>query len=471
MVIRRVVAPRIDFGELRRELELPEAFPPAAQREADEAASRTQLPAADRTDIPFVTIDPPTSRDLDQAMWIGRHDGGYRVHYAIADVAAYVRPGGELEAETWRRGQTVYLPDSKVPLHPVALSEGAVSLLPDQERAAVVWTIDLDSSGETRSVHLERARVRSRAKLDYAGVQADADAGRLPEPIAALPELGTILVERGFDRGAISLPLPEQDVEPDDGGWRLVLRAPYAVEEFNAQISLLTGMAAARVMLDGGIGLLRTMPPPREQAIAKLRAAAVALGVEWPDGAPVGRVVAAVDPAQPHAAAFLDHAAELMRGAGYTAFDGKVPDEPGHGAVAAPYAHVTAPLRRLADRYATEVCLALFTGMPVPDWAGAALPKLPEVMADTDRVASTAERAAVDLTEAVLLSGRVGEEFDAAVLDLDDRPKRVPGGMIALDEPPVRARCEGDLPLGERIRARLVTADPAQRRILFTISG
>ncbi|MFC0533128.1 RNB domain-containing ribonuclease [Phytohabitans kaempferiae] len=471
MVIRRVVAPRIDFGELRRELELPEAFPPAAQREADEAASRTSLPAIDRTDIPFVTIDPPTSRDLDQAMWIGRRDGGYRVHYAIADVAAYVRPGGELEAETWRRGQTVYLPDSKVPLHPVSLSEDAVSLLPDVDRAAVVWTIDLDSAGETRSIHLERARVRSRAKLDYAGVQADADAGRLPAPIAALPELGALLTERGFARGAINLPLPEQDVEPDGSGWRLVLRAPYPVEEFNAQISLLTGMAAARVMLDGGIGLLRTMPAPREQAIGKLRAAADALGVEWPEGAPVGRVVAGVDPAQPHAAAFLDHAAELMRGAGYTAFDGKVPDDPGHGAVAAPYAHVTAPLRRLADRYATEVCLALFADQPVPEWAGAALPKLPEVMTDTDRVAGTAERAAVDLTEAVLLAGRVGEEFDAAVLDLDDRPKRVPGGLIALDEPPVRARCEGDLPLGERIRVRLVTADPAQRRILFTRAG
>jgi exoribonuclease R len=132
---------------------------------------------------------------------------------------------------------------------------------------------------------------------------------------------------------------------------------------------------------------------------------------------------------------------------------------------------VTAPLRRLADRYATEVCLALFSGASVPDWAGAALPKLPDVMADTDRVASAAERAALDLTEAVLLAGRVGEEFDAAVLDLDDRPKRVPGGMIALDEPPVRARCEGDLPLGERIRVRLVAADPGQRRILFTRAG
>jgi exoribonuclease R len=469
---RRILAPSIDFGALRRELELPEQFPLAAQREADESAASTALPAVDRTDIPFVTIDPPTSRDLDQAMCLReRPGGGYRVHYAIADVAAYVRPGGALDAETWRRGQTVYLPDSKVPLHPYSMSEDAVSLLPGVDRAAVVWTVDVDADGSTVATQLERATVRSRAKLDYAGVQADADAGRLAEPIAALPALGALLFERGLERGAISLPLPEQDIEPDGDGWRLVLRAPHAVEEYNAQISLLTGMAAASIMLTGGVGLLRTMPAPRSESVGRLRAAAAALGVEWPDGQPVGRVVASVAPADPRAAAFLDHAAELMRGAGYTAFDGKAPDEPGHGAVAAPYSHVTAPLRRLADRYATEVCLALHAGVEVPDWAREALPRLPEVMSDTDRVASTAERGAIDLTEAVLLAGRVGDEFDAAVVDVDDRPKKVPGGMIALDEPPVRARCEGDLPLGERIRVRLVTADPAQRRVLFARTG
>ena len=279
-MIRRVRAPRIDFGALRRELELPERFPPAAQQEADEAASTPPPPGADRTDIPFVTIDPPTSRDLDQAVHLARRQGGgYRVHYAIADVAAFVRPGGALEAETWKRGQTVYLPDGNVPLHPTALSEGAASLLPDVDRASMLWTIDLDESGGTVDIRLERARVRSRAKLDYAGVQASVDAGNAPDAVALLPEIGALLVERGLDRGAVNLPLPEQDVEPDDGGYRLVLRAPEPVEDFNAQISLLTGMAAATLMLKGGIGLLRTMPSPRRDAVERLRAAAKGLGI------------------------------------------------------------------------------------------------------------------------------------------------------------------------------------------------
>jgi exoribonuclease R len=352
-----------------------------------------------------------------------------------------VRPGGPLEAETWLRGQTIYLPDGRIPLHPPVLSEDAVSLFPDVDRAAVVWTVDLDADGAIVAIGLERARVRSRAKLDYAGVQAMVDAETAPEPIALLPELGALLAQRASARGAVNLPLPEQELEPDGDGWRLVLRAPLAVEEHNAQISLLTGMAAARLMLDGGVGLLRTMPAPRPEAVVKLQAAAESLGVAWPDDASVGDVVAAVDPGAPRGAAFLDQAAELLRGAGYTAFDGEPPAETGHGGVGAPYAHVTAPLRRLADRYATEACLALHESRPVPEWVREALPALPKAMADTDRLASAANRGAVSLAEAVLLAHRVGEVFDVGVLDVDSNPKKAPGGTVAVDDPAVLARC------------------------------
>jgi exoribonuclease R len=469
--IKRVWAPRIDFSVIRRELNLPAEFPPDALSEADAAATSIAPGGADRTDIPFVTIDPAESQDLDQAVHLSRTAaGGYRVRYAIADVASYVRPGGPLETETWVRGQTIYLPDGRIPLHPPVLSEGAVSLFPDVDRAAVLWTIDLDADGATIAIALERARVRSRAKLDYAGVQAAVTAGTVPEPIALLPELGTLLARRAADRGAVNLPLPEQEVQPHGDGWRLVLRAPLAVEEHNAQISLLTGMAAATLMLAGGVGLLRTMPAPRPDAITKLRAAAASLGVTWPDGMSVGAVVASVDPGSPRGAAFLDQAADLLRGAAYTAFEGDRPAEAGHGGVGAPYAHVTAPLRRLADRYATEVCLALHDGRPVPDWARAALPKLPKAMGDTDRVASAAGRGAISLAEAVMLEHRVGERFDVGVLDVDgDRERKTPGGTVALDDPAVRARCLGALPLGERIAATLTVADPKTRTVQFEL--
>ncbi|MEV0136601.1 RNB domain-containing ribonuclease [Dactylosporangium sp. NPDC050688] len=467
MVLRRIRAARIDFSGLRRELDLPTAFPEAADREAEAAAKDRHEDREDRTALEFVTIDPPTSKDLDQALLLQRQGTGYRVYYAIADVAAFTVAAPAIEAETWLRGQTVYLPDGKVPLHPPVLSEDAASLLPDQDRPAVLWTIDLDGTGATVGVDVRRATVRSRAKLNYAQVQRDVDAGTPHPSVQLLPELGRLLMQRGLERGAVNLPMPEQEIEPDGDGWKLVIRGPVPVEEFNAQISLLTGMAAAQIMLKGGIGMLRTMPPPQEDAVRKLRLAAHALRLPWPDGAGPGGVIAALDPMDPKAAALIDQAAEMMRGAGYTPFDGETPEQPLHGAVAAPYAHVTAPLRRLADRYVTEVCLALHAGTEVPAWARDALPRLPEVMSRTDRVANAAERGAVDLVEAVLLEHRVGEEFDAAVLDVERRR-----ADIALDEPPVRARCEGredggDLPLGERIRVRLTEADPTRRKVLF----
>jgi exoribonuclease R len=218
------------------------------------------------------------------------------------------------------------------------------------------------------------------------------------------------------------------------------------------------------MMIEGRVGLLRTMPAPDPEAVARLRAAAPALGVLWPDGVQLGAVIATLDPADPRAAAFLDQAAELMRGAGYRAFEGQAPADAGHGAVGVPYAHVTAPLRRLADRYATEVCLALHSGAEVPEWTRQALPRLPEVMSSTGRVAGAAERGAVDLMEAVLLQGRVGEVFDAAVLDVHP-------GVVALDDPAVQARCEGDgLVAGSRVRVRLVDADPEGRKVVFRLA-
>ena len=157
----------------------------------------------------------------------------------------------------------------------------------------------------------------------------------------------------------------------------------------------------------------------------------------------------------------------LLRGAGYVAFDGAPPKLADHAAVAAPYAHVTAPLRRLVDRYATEVCLAVAAGAPVPSDVRAALAALPEAMSVSGRRASAAERACVDLVEAFLLRDRVGQAFDAMVIDVDAKRG---GGLVQLADPAVIARCDGELPLGDRVSVRLVQADPATREVRFTLA-
>jgi exoribonuclease R len=217
-------------------------------------------------------------------------------------------------------------------------------------------------------------------------------------------------------------------------------------------------------MLDGGVGLLRTLPQARPEDVARLRRLAPALGVDWPADAGAGRVLAALDLTDPRHLAFLEEATALLRGAAYTPVDGDPGTETGHAGVGAPYAHVTAPLRRLVDRFGTEVCLALAAGREPDPAVTAALPELPALMTASDRRTRAVERAVVDVTEAWLLAGREGEEFDAVVVDADDGR-----GTVVLTDPAVRARCTGaELEPGTRVLVRLEEADVARRTVRFT---
>ncbi|MEV7670148.1 MULTISPECIES: RNB domain-containing ribonuclease [unclassified Streptomyces] len=461
---------RAALRALRTELAVPEEFPPAVLAEAEAAAKAPRLPAHDATDLPFFTVDPPTSTDLDQAVHLARRaDGGYRVHYAIADVAAFVAPGSALDAEAHRRVLTLYFPDGKVPLHPAVLSEGAASLLPGEPRPAVLWRIDLDAEGRRVATDVRRALVRSRAKLDYAGVQRQIDSGTAEEPVALLREIGRLRENIEIERGGISLDVPEQEIVERDHGYDLVYRAPLPSESWNAQISLLTGMAAADLMTAAGTGILRTLPTAPDGAVARLRRSAQALGVEWPHHVPYADVVRSADPSNPRHAAFLQECTTLLRGAGYTVFtDGHVPVPAVHAAVADEYTHCTAPLRRLVDRYASELCVAAVAGDEPPEWVRAALPALPDEMATGSRRAGAVERESVDIVEAALLKDRVGELFDAYVIDVKEREPST--GTVHLDDPAVVARIAGGesaLPLGEWLRVRLAEADPGRAKVLF----
>jgi exoribonuclease R len=475
MPTRKIVTPpaAIDFDSIRDELGIPASYPAPAVAEATEVAAvgLAQLPkeVADE-DIPFVTVDPVGSMDLDQAVHLARDGDGYLVHYAIADVASFVPPDGELAAETWRRGATLYSPDTNTPLHPVELSEGAASLLPDRQRPAVLWTIRLDSSGDPVQVDVRRTAIASVAQLNYPGVQVDADTGRLHPSIELLPEIGKLRLERSRQRHAISLDIPDSEiVKGPDGYWTLELRAVLDVEQYNAEISLLTGMCAAAIMIDGGIGLLRTLPSPTDAQVAALRKTTAVLGIPWPASVPPGDVIAGLNGAEPKAAAFLEDAVRLLRGAGYTPFDGEPPKRTEHGGVGAPYAHVTAPLRRLADRFATEICLALHAGQPVPTWVRTALPDLPKTMAAADRKASELSKACAGAVSVFVLHGREGEEFQATVLQIERERDRA---IVILHEPPVRAHCDPNgLVEGSVITVRLRSADPASNKFVVEPVG
>ena len=513
---------------LRAHYEVPTAFPPEVLAEAEAAAGAWAQDgparlladgARDARDLELVTIDPPGSMDLDQAVLLERlpvqagvgtgdapePSAAYRVHYAIASLATFVTPGGALDAELRRRGETIYAPDAATPLHPEVLSHGAASLLQDAERPACLWTIDLDERGEVVSAHVERALVRSRARLSYAQVQAAIDGqGALPQEAPAdlpelLAEIGRLRLEREAARGGISMTTPEQVVEvteaaeatevpgavspaadpdsaerPGPAGYRLAYRVPVPAEQYNAQISLLTGMCAARIMVECGVGILRTLPPARPEDYARLRRVAAALGIDWPAAQPYPELVRGLDHAIPAHAAFMEQAMSLFRGSGYLAFgvggvgvpaDDEAADseEAVHSAIAARYAHVTAPLRRLVDRYGEEVCIAACAQAPVPEWVLQALPDLPGVMEQTGKRARAIGRGALTALEALVLRGHEGEVFDGVITS--ERDGR---GELVLAEPAVvteiragKKALDDGLPVGERVQVRLLSADPA----------
>jgi exoribonuclease R len=461
------------LARIRQEQDVPGPHTPGVVAEAESAALRVLVALGsdgrrDARDVEFVTVDPPGSRDLDQALHLSRRGdrgpgGGWRVRYAIADVAAFVVPDGLVDIACWARGLTYYLPDGRAPLHPEALGEGAASLLPGQDRPAVLWTVDLDGDGAVVASTVERVIVRSRAQLTYEDAQAAIDAGTAPESLRLLREVGEARQRQEAMRGGVSLDLPAQHVEADGGRYRIEFEPTVPAMGWNAQLSLLVGMVAAERMAAAGHGLLRTLPPPDDEVVARVRRTARALGVPWPDGAGYAEVVRGLRSDDPDQAALLALAARGLRGADYLALPAPGASGPDleHAAVAARYAHVTAPLRRLGDRYATEACLAAEAGRPVPPWVAEGLSGLPGALRRAGGRESGASRAAVDLVEALVLRPLVGDTLDVTVVAADER-----GSTVVCRDPAIQARVDGHtLALGDAVTVRVVTADPAARRV------
>ena len=440
---------------LRTEFAVPAGFAPALLAAADQAAKRAPTEHVDRTDLPFVTLDPAASTDLDQAFTIEPAGADLLLRYAIADVAWFVRDGDPLDREAWARGETLYLPDGKASLYPAAIGEAAASLLPDGPRPAVVFIVRIAPDGAVRLDGVERALIRSRAKLAYATVQP----GNLP---AGFDELARRIAAAEDARGAARVDPPQQEVERiPDGGYTLAFAPRLASEDQNAALSLATNLAVAAALQAHGTGLFRVMPAPDDRAVTRLRHTAAALGLDWPAGQPLDAIVRRLDAADPKQAAFALAVRRAGQGASYAPFRAGV--TPWHAAVAATYCHATAPLRRLADRYVVQAALAVANGRAVPDAVTQAFEKLPAVMARGDALAGRLNRATIDLAEAVMLAGQVGQTFAAVVTDADDH-----GARIQLIDSAVVAqvKLDGAIP-GASVQVRLVSADPAKRRVTF----
>lgn len=441
---------------IRGQFKVPGAFPPAVQAAAEAAAQRVPREHVNRTAMPFVTLDPASSTDLDQAFTIEPAGADLLLHYAIADVPWFVGDGDPVDAEAWIRGETMYLPDGKAGLYPPVLAERAASLLPDGDRPAFVFTTRVAPDGSVRLQGVERAMIRSRAKLAYDSVAA-AD---LP---AGFAELAGRIGAAEDARGAARVDPPEQEVERDaDGHFILRLRPQLPSETQNAALSLATNLAVADALHAAGTGLFRVMAGPDERAVARLRHTAAAFGLNWPREASLEQFERTLDSRDPRAQAFMLAIRKAGNGASYVPFQPGV--KPWHAAMAATYCHMTAPLRRLADRYVIRAAFAVANGQPVPAVVDEAFTRLPAVMARAEARSGQIERAVIDLAETATLSGREEETFAAVVTDLGQN-----GARIQLCDLPVVARVSAHAVLpGASVRVRLDGADPDRRELRFT---
>lgn len=436
------------LARLRTRFAVPADFPSDVLAEAERAAGRAPDQHADWTDRAFVTLDPATSTDLDQAFQIEQAGGDLLLHYALADVGWFVREGGALEAEAWKRGVTLYLPDGKARLYPPVLSERAASLLPDGPRPAIVVTIRCAHDGSVALEHATRAVIRSRAKFAY----ETAD-------MAAIPHLEAFAARIARAEDARVDP-PEQEIErAADGRYRLTLRPWLPSEEVNPALSLAANIAIAQALHAAGTGLFREMPAPDERALARLRQIAGSLGLDWPAALGPAAFERTVDPRSVAGASFQLALRRAGGGADYLPF--RAGHRPFHAAIGATYCHATAPMRRLADRYVLEAVLALAHGQPGRD-AGL-FERLGDTMNAADTREGAIERAVLDLAEAALLDGHEGEVFRAIVTERDEKGARLQ--LIAL---PVVARVDTQsVASGDEVEVRLVSANPARGELRF----
>jgi len=335
----------------------------------------------DLTHLPFVTIDNENSRDLDQALTIQKNDNGYKVLYALADAAYYIRPDSALFAEALQRGTTYYTPLMAAPMLPTELSEGLISLNPDVLRRSLVFDMTLDANAVVTQCQIVRARIRSQAKLNYAGVQkwldtCETDTQPYHQSLRLLREVGSKLIAASETRGVIRFNRTETHIQVRGTPPHLSasVRSRYDTERYNEQISLICNMQGSELLLGfAGVtdvmhAIFRVHEAPLRKNLKQLKDTLDALANilddadrwRWQDGQSLAQYVEGL-PTEPHHAkrvrAIERQIMQAQRGSSFT-------PEPGehHALKAASYARFSSPMREVVGIFTHKELLEALHG-------------------------------------------------------------------------------------------------------------
>jgi ribonuclease R len=410
---------------------IPDAFPDDVIAEAEAAKHQGLKGRTDLRDIPLITIDPADARDHDDAVWAApdtdpKNEGGVVAIVAIADVAAYVKPGSPMDREARKRGNSTYFPDRVVPMLPERISNDLCSLVEGEDRACFAVRMVFDRNGNKRGHEFIRGLMRSAASLSYRQVQEAIDgrpddiAGPLLEPVLKpLWAAYRIIAKAREVRAPLDLDLPEHKIDIGADGRIAGVRigdkfeSMKLIEEFMIQANV---CAAEQAEATRRKVIYRIHDAPSREKLVALAEFLATLNLNFTRGenirpANFNRILSQVDGTE-HDRIVSDVVLRSQAQAVYS------PDNIGHfGLNLRRYAHFTSPIRRYAD---LTVHRALIAGLALgkdgqTDDEVAELAGIAEHISMTERRSMLAERDSKDRFIAAFLEARIGAEFTGRI--------------------------------------------------------
>jgi exoribonuclease-2 len=449
-------------------------FPLAAQNElaAIDGPAKATDSVRDLRNLLWVSIDNDDSRDLDQLTVAESLSGGQvRILVAVADVDALVRKGSALDGHAARNTTSVYTPAAIFPMLPEELSTNLTSLNEDQDRIAIVADMIFKNDGSLVTSELYLAQVHNRAKLAYNSVAAWLiDAGPAPKRIAEVPGLdenlrlqdrvAQLLTGLRHHHGALTLESMEAQAKfAGDALASLELdqtnRATQLIEEFMVAANAVTAIYLARKKFPSLRRVLRD--PERWARIVELAAKLKETLPASPDAVALEGFLTRRRAAAPEKFADLSLSVIKLIGRGEYALGLPGGEAPGHFALAVKdYTHSTAPNRRFPDLITQRLLKAALAGSPLP-YTIPELTDLANHCTDQEDAATKVERQVNKSAAALLLSGKIGQQFDAIVTGAADK-----GTWVRLLQPPTEGRlmqCIQGLKVGDHVRVKLIHTD------------
>ncbi|MGV6820416.1 MAG: ribonuclease R [Parvularcula sp.] len=479
------------------EQDIPIEFPPAVVEAARQAKMPDRKNYEDLTSLPFITIDPATAKDHDDAVLVRTKDKGFEVLVAIADVSGFVQPGTDLDREARARGNSVYLVDRVVPMLPETLSNGLCSLKAGEDRPALVCEMQFSADGHKTSHRFVRAMIRCRIGLSYEEAQAAAD-GQLTDRTSPYADTVIRPLFDAYERiskaqqkePSLDLDLPEREIRLGEDGQVASIRVKdrFAAHKLIETMMVAANVCAAETLEEKHRPLIyRVHEPPNEERLDGLRSYLESIGYSLPKGQSLRPIAfnrilkkaAANDQLEMVSMAILRAQSQAI----YST------ENAGHfGLNLSRYTHFTSPIRRYADLTVHRgLVAALGLG---PGGQTAADEKELDLIADaislTERRAIAAERATQDRFLAAYLEPKMGADFPARVsgmagaglfVTLDEIgadgfiPMRsLPGDYYIFDEATttmVGRHTKAAYVIGQRVDVRLVEVTPVQGGLRF----